>query len=287
MQPTSLAQHSRLKTKIYFTKKQQKSHADVLIFRQKHQLDEIISLKEQVSEIAHIKSEFLALKTELVEVKEQNKRYEKKLSELITYSIFYTKNPEAQEVICFIVRREAEKVTDPGSPTGSTSATHTPTPSLPTPQIQVTSSPHIHQSPHHRSPIITSPPRHTFSTSQQPTQITIAIMMGCTSNQDLIMISHHNISDYHIHKTELQAFLEDHSPAVVTLDETFTEKGYKYNMPHYTAVTRNREHGKGGGIAILLRHDLAYTEIDDIQLTSTMDNEQLTAAIRIDSNREL
>ena len=162
-----------------FHQKQQKSHADVLISRQKHQLDEIISLKEQVSEIAHLKSEFLALKTELAEVKEQNKLYEKKLSKLITYSIFHTKNTKAQEEICFIVRREAEKVfsypseqaTDPGSPTVSTSATHMPTP-LPTPQIQVTSSPHIHQSPHHRLPIITSPPlsppRHTFSTSQQP-----------------------------------------------------------------------------------------------------------------------
>ena len=154
----------KAKTQNLFHQKQQKSHADVLIFRQKHQLDEIISLKEQVSEIAHLKSDFLALKTELAEVKEQNKRYEKKLSELITYSIFHTKNTKAQEEIYFIVRREAEKVfsysseqaTDPGSPTVSTS--HTPTPSLPTPQIQVTSSPHIHQSPHHRSPIITSPP---------------------------------------------------------------------------------------------------------------------------------
>ena len=112
-------------------------------------------------------------------------------------------------------------------------------------------------------------------------------MMGCTSNQDLIMISHHNIRGYRTHKTELQAFLEDHSPDVVTLNETFTKKGYKYNMPHYTAVIRNREHGKGGDVAILLRHDLAYTEIDDIQLTSTTDNEQMTVAIRLDSNREL
>ena len=84
------------------------------------------------------------------------------------------------------------------------------------------------------------------SSYQKPTQITIAIMMGCTSNQDLVMISHHNIRGYRTHKTELQAFLEDHSPDVVTLNETFTKKGYKYNMPHYTAVTRNREHGKGG-----------------------------------------
>ena len=177
----------KAKNQIFFYQKQQKSHADVLISRQKHQLDEIISLKEQVSEIAHLKSEFLALKTESAEVKEQNKRDEKKLSELITYSIFHTKNTKAQEEICFIVRREAEKVfsypseqaTDPGSPTVSTSATHTPTPSLPTPQIQVTSSPHIHQSPHHRSPIITSPPlsppRHTFSTSHQPVRSSVRI----------------------------------------------------------------------------------------------------------------
>ena len=88
-------------------------------------------------------------------------------------------------------------------------------------------------------------------------------------------------------QAELQAFLEDHSPDVVTLNEAFTKKGYKYNMPHYPAVTRNREHRKRGGVAILLRQNLNFTEIDDIQLTKTTDNEQLTVAIRTDSNREL
>ena len=112
-------------------------------------------------------------------------------------------------------------------------------------------------------------------------------MNGCTSNQDLIMISHHNIRGYHVHKTELKAFLENRSPDLVTLNETFTKKGYKYNLPHYTAMTRNREHRRGGGVAILLRQDLAFTEIDDIQLTKTTDNEQLMIAIRTDSNREL
>ena len=69
----------------HFHQKQRKSHTDLLISRQKHQLDEIISLKEQVSEIAHLKSEFLPLKTELAEVKEQNNGYEKKLRELVFY----------------------------------------------------------------------------------------------------------------------------------------------------------------------------------------------------------
>ena len=58
-------------------------------------------------------------------------------------------------------------------------------------------------------------------------------------------------------------------------------------MPQYTAVTRNIEHRKGGGVAILLRQDLAFTDIDDIQLTRTKDNEQSTVAIRTNSNREL
>ena len=37
----------------------------------------------------------------------------------------------------------------------------------------------------------------------------------------------------------------------------------------------------------MLRQDLAFTEIDDIQQTLTTDNEQLTVAIRTNSNHEL
>ena len=65
--------------------------------------------------------------------------------------------------------------------------------------------------------------------------------MGSTSNQEFIMISHHI---YNIHKAELQAFLEDHSLDVVTLNETFTKKEYTCNMPHYTAVTTNIGRGR-------------------------------------------
>ena len=166
----------KAKNKKLFHQKKQKTHADVLISHQKHQLDEIVSLKAQVSEIAHLKSEFLALKTELAEVKEQNKRYEKKLSELITYSIFHTKNTKVQEEICFIVRSEAEKVfsypsehtTDAHLPIPPTSATHTPTPS-PAMVTSSQSSPHSHQSSHNHSHHNTPPPpsqRHMQPSSQ-------------------------------------------------------------------------------------------------------------------------
>ena len=83
----------KAKNQNLFHQKQQKSHADVLISRQKHQLDEIISLKEQVSEIVHLKSD----KADKAEVKEQNTRYEKKLCELINYSIFHTKTPRPRK----------------------------------------------------------------------------------------------------------------------------------------------------------------------------------------------
>ena len=162
------------------------------------------------------------------------------------HNLFYFSHQKhkAQEEIYFIVRREAEKVfsypseqaTDPGSPTVSTSATHaytfTPNPTNPgnliTSYSSVTTSSLTH---HHFTTTITTT-SHIFnltttsifvSSYQKPTQIAIAIMMGCTSNQDFVMISHHNIRGYHIHETELQAFLEDHSPDVVTLNVTFTQ----------------------------------------------------------------
>ena len=92
------------------------------------------------------------------------------------------------------------------------------------------------------------------------------------------MISDHNIRGYHIQKAQLKAFLEDHSPDLVTMNETFTKKGYKYN----TDVTRDREHNLATPT-----FTLTFTEIEDIQLTKTTDNEQLTVALCTDSNREL
>ena len=81
----------KAKNQNLFRQKQQKSHADVLLSHQKHQLNDIVSLKKQVSKITQLKSDFLALKNELAVVKESNKRYEKKLSKLVTYSIFHAK----------------------------------------------------------------------------------------------------------------------------------------------------------------------------------------------------
>ena len=114
-------------------------------------------------------------------------------------------------------------------------------------------------------------------------------MMGATSNQNanLIMISHQNIRGYNTSKPELQAFLEDHSPDVVTLNETMTKKGYNYSMPNYTVLTADRNDRQGGGVAIMLRNNLAYEEIDNITLTQGTDNEQLTVAIRIGTNQKL
>ena len=123
----------KAKNQNVFHQKQQNFHADVLLSRQKHQLDEIVSLKEQVSEIAQLKADFIALKNELAEVKEQNKCYEKKPR---VHNLFYFshQNTKDQEEICFIVRREADKVfsypseqtTDAHLPILPTSATRTP-----------------------------------------------------------------------------------------------------------------------------------------------------------------
>ena len=178
----------------------------------------------EASEIARLKSEFQALKTELAEVNEQNKRYEKKLSELITYSISH-QNTKAQKEICIIVRREAEKVfsypsektTGAHLPILPTSATHKPTIS-PTMVTSPQSSPQYHQTSrnhsHHNTPP-SLPPCHRRSFSQRPIRTSLRIRNRNRAHSQswwaahLIKISswsHTTISEAnHMHKAELQA----------------------------------------------------------------------------------
>ena len=163
-------------------------------------------------------------------ISKKDPRFEEKLSELIIYSIYHTKNTKAQEEFCFIAGRGADRVfsnpseqtTDVPLPILPISVPNMPTTTGTTTPTQVTSShsfPHKHQSLHnHPRHNITPPPplsttRHTRST-----------MMCCTSNQDLVMISHHNIRGYHLHKAELHAFLEDNSPGVVRRKCTSTTR---------------------------------------------------------------
>ena len=114
--------------------------------------------------------------------------------------------------------------------------------------------------------------------------------MTQTNHKQTIIISHHNIRSIKHNHTDLLAFLEDHSPDIMTFNETWLKKGMKYDIPEYkifrndrTSQTRKR----GGGIAIAVKENLAYQEIDDIQLTAPTNNEQLTIAIRTDDKKTL
>ena len=95
--------------------KKQETYTKTFNSQQKDQMGEINVLKDQISEIAQLKSSILALEKSVDELKQKNNDYEKKMCELVTYSIFHTKMTRNQDEICHIVRREATKIF--GNPT--------------------------------------------------------------------------------------------------------------------------------------------------------------------------
>ena len=149
-------------------------------------------------------------------------------------TIFHTKNTKAQEEICFIVGRQLSIranywCASSYSTYHCDSYTHTyniinhgnlTTVISTLPPVTSTLPPVTTQSltPQH----FTTTLLHKRSSSQRPTRTSLRIRNRNNhdglSNKDLIMISHHNIRGYNIHKAELQASLEDHSPDVVTLN---------------------------------------------------------------------
>ena len=89
-----------------------------------------------------------------------------------------------------------------------------------------------------------------------------------------VHILHININGLFGRKTELIHYLNECTPHLVTLNETKLRNQTKIKIPNYHLIRRDRA-TNGGGVAILVRKDLKYNEID----TSEFNEEFL--AIRI------
>ena len=148
----------------------------------------------------HLKSEVLALKTELAEVKEQNKRYEKKTERAHNLFYFHTKNTNAQEEICFIVRREAETVVS--YPSEQTTDAHLP--------ILPTSAIHTHTT----SPIMVTSPQSLHTTTRLHTIIHTTTL-------------HHH---HHLHVTDVHPHNDQLAPHFVS--EIVTEHIHNHDGLH-------------------------------------------------------
>ena len=85
-------------------------------------------------------------------------------------------------------------------------------------------------------------------------------------------------------KVELIQYLKECNPHFVTLNETKIRSQHQMKIPNYNIIRKERENpgrGVGGGVAILIRKDIKFSQIDTsdydeefIAISSTFENKK-------------
>ena len=97
-------------------------------------------------------------------------------------------------------------------------------------------------------------------------------------------IIHININGITNKRTELIHYLNEHNPQFVTINESKIRKQHTIRIPNYHVIRKDRENpgrGVGGGVAILIRKDIKFNQLD----TSEFDEEFLAISFESDKSK--
>ena len=86
-----------------------------------------------------------------------------------------------------------------------------------------------------------------------------------TRDQEQTEIIHININGITNKLTELIHYLHEHNPQFVTKNESKIRKQNIIRIPYYHVIRKDRENpgrGVGGGVAILIRKDIKFYQLD-------------------------
>ena len=97
-------------------------------------------------------------------------------------------------------------------------------------------------------------------------------------------IVHININGISNKRTELIHYLNEHNPQFMTVNESKIRKQHKIKIPNYHIIRKDRENARclGGGVAILVREDIKFDQIDTSQF-----NEDFIAISFISEKRKI
>ena len=105
-----------------------------------------------------------------------------------------------------------------------------------------------------------------------------------TRDQEQTEIIHININGITNKHTELIHYLNEHNPQFVTINESKIRKQHTIRIPNYHVIRKDRENqgrGVGGGVAILIRKDIKFNQLD----TSEFDEEFLAISFESDKRK--
>ena len=95
-----------------------------------------------------------------------------------------------------------------------------------------------------------------------------------TRDQEQTEIIHININGITNKRTEIIHYFNEHNSQFVTINEGKIRKQHTIRIPNYHVIRKYRENpgrGVGGGVAILIRKDIQFNQLD----TSEFDEEFL------------
>ena len=95
-----------------------------------------------------------------------------------------------------------------------------------------------------------------------------------TQDQEQTEIIHININGITNKRTEIIHYFNEHNSQFVTINEGKIRKQHTIRIPNYHVIRKYRENpgrGVGGGVAILIRKDIQFNQLD----TSEFDEEFL------------
>ena len=105
-----------------------------------------------------------------------------------------------------------------------------------------------------------------------------------TRDQVQTEIIHININGITNKRTELIHYLNEHNPQFVTINESKIRKQHTIRIPNYHVIRKDRENpgrGVGGGVAILIRKDIQFNQLD----MSEFDEEFLAISFESDKRK--
>ncbi|CAK6954956.1 hypothetical protein JOB18_036649 [Scomber scombrus] len=96
---------------------------------------------------------------------------------------------------------------------------------------------------------------------------------------------HINIRGIRANKQELIQLLKEKDISIASINETLLSKTSRIQIPGYNIIRKERQTGHGGGVAILIRKNIEYSQMDhDLTSEQLKGNEYVTIKAKIHSH---
>ena len=121
-----------------------------------------------------------------------------------------------------------------------------------------------------------------------PTSPSGATHLPTNLNNGLHHIPTHKHQRIRANKQELIQLLKEKDISIASINETLLSKTSRIHIPGYNIIRKERQTGHGGGVAILIRKNIEYSQMDyNLSSEQLKGNEYVTIKMTIHSHHSI